>query len=184
MNLLDYIKADCFRYFGTTSPGAMRRRKEGGLQLKYIELYRKARCASGKLVRTWYRLRLRHLSERTQIQIPWTCEIGEGFYIGHLGRIVINPAVRIGRNCNVATGITIGAVPIGEREGTPLIGDSVWIGSNAVIVGGITVGSDVVIAPNAFVNFDVPPHSVVLGNPGCVHPKDNATAGYLQNKVE
>ena len=35
------------------------------------------------------------------------------------------------------------------------------------------------ICPNSFVNFDVPDHSIVLGNPGVVHQKSNATEGYL-----
>ena len=52
-----------------------------------------------------------------------------------------------------------------------------------MIVGGIHIGDDVMIAPNAFVNFDVPSHSVVLGNPGTVHHRDNATEGYINNPI-
>lgn len=44
------------------------------------------------------------------------------------------------------------------------IGNRVWIGINAAIVGGITIGDDVLIAPNSFVNQDIPSHSVVFGN--------------------
>ncbi len=49
----------------------------------------------------------------------------------------------------------------------PTIGDEVWIGANAVIVGGITIGNNVLIAPNAYVNTDVSSGSVVIvmGNP-------------------
>ena len=43
------------------------------------------------------------------------------------------------------------------------------------------IGDDVVIAPNAFVNIDVPDHSVVMGNPCIIHHKENATEGYLGN---
>ena len=35
------------------------------------------------------------------------------------------------------------------------------------------------IAPNSFVNFDVPDHSIVIGNPGVIHRKENATEGYI-----
>ncbi len=183
MSLRKYIEADCYRLFGEPTAGLLRRHKDGGLQLRYLMLYRKAHYARRTLARTWYRLRLRKLSEKTQIQIPWSCEIGEGLYIGHLGRIIVNPAVQIGKNCNIATGVTIGAVSAGNRKGSPLIGDDVWIGTNAVIVGGVRIGSDVVIAPNSFVNFDVPSHSIVLGNPGVIHSKQHATDGYIQNKV-
>lgn len=69
-------------------------------------------------------------------------------------------------------------------QGVPTIADNVWIGTNAVIVGGINVGTDVLIAPNAFVNFDVPPHSVVVGNPAKIISRENATDGYIERPVE
>ena len=46
-------------------------------------------------------------------------------------------------------------------------------------MGNVHIGNDVMIAPNAFVNIDVPDHSVVVGNPCMIHHKDNATKGYL-----
>lgn len=54
---------------------------------------------------------------------------------------------------------------------------------NAVIVGNITIGDDVLIAANSFVNFDVPSHSIVIGNPGTVHNKPNATLDYIANRI-
>lgn len=39
------------------------------------------------------------------------------------------------------------------------------------------------IAPLDFVNFDVPDNSIVIGNPGRIIPRENATEGYLQNRV-
>jgi serine O-acetyltransferase len=47
------------------------------------------------------------------------------------------------------------------------------------VVGKITIGDDVLIAPNTFVNFDVPSHSVVVGSPGVIHHRDFATEGHL-----
>ena len=123
------------------------------------------------------------MQERTLIQIPYTAKIGEGFYIGHFGRIIVNPNVVIGKNVNIATGVTIGQENRGKRQGVPTISDNVWIGTNAVIVGKITVGTDVLIAPNSFVNFDVPAHSIVVGNPAKIISKENATEGYVCNKV-
>ena len=58
-----------------------------------------------------------------------------------------------------------------------------WIGTNAVVVGKITIGDDVLIAPGAFVNFDVPPHSIVVGNPAKIISRENATEKYIENKV-
>lgn len=45
------------------------------------------------------------------------------------------------------------------------------------------IGDDVLIAPNAYVNFDVPSHSVVVGNPGKIISRENATEGYITYKV-
>lgn len=63
------------------------------------------------------------------------------------------------------------------------MGDRVWVGSGAVIVGRITVGDDVLIAPNAYVNCDVPAHSIVVGNPCKITPRNNATEHYIENLV-
>lgn len=68
------------------------------------------------------------------------------------------------------------------RQGTPIIGDCVWIGVNATILGKITIGNDVLIAPNSYVNCDVPAHSVVLGNPCIIKHCDNATENYINRK--
>lgn len=50
-----------------------------------------------------------------------------------------------------------------------------WIGINAAIVGKIVIGDDVLIAPNSYVNCNVPSHSIVIGNPCRIIHKDNAT---------
>ena len=54
-----------------------------------------------------------------------------------------------------------------------------WIGAGAVVVGKIMIGDDVLIAPNSFVNCDVPSHSIVLGNPCKIVYRENATEGYI-----
>ena len=59
-----------------------------------------------------------------------------------------------------------------------------WIGINSAIVGKITIGDDVLIAPNSYVNVDIPSHSVVFGNPCVIKRRDWATEGYVNNIVE
>lgn len=108
-----------------------------------------------------------------------TTEIGPGLYLGHPYNITISRAAKLGKNINIHKGATIGRENRGRRSGAPVIGDNVWIGINAVIVGGIQIGNDVMIAPNSYVNFDVPDHSVVIGNPGVIHSKEEATKGYI-----
>ena len=105
-------------------------------------------------------------------------------YIGHPYCITLNSKVIIGRNCNIHKGVTIGQENRGDRKGTPIIGDNVWIGINSTIVGSIIVGNDVLIAPNSFVNQDIPAHSVVFGNPCIIKHKDQATENYINRIVE
>ena len=52
-----------------------------------------------------------------------------------------------------------------------------------ICVGNITVGEDVLIAPNAYVNVNVPSHSIVMGNPAVIHSRENATEGYINRSI-
>lgn len=110
--------------------------------------------------------------------------MGGGIYIGHAYNITINARAKIGRNCNIHKGIVIGQANRGARKGYPVIGDRVWIGINSAIVGKVTIGDDVLIAPNSFVNVDVPSHSVVFVNPCIIKHRDWATEGYVNNMKE
>lgn len=92
----------------------------------------------------------------------------------------MNPQTKIGRNLHIHKGVTIGAENRGKRQGAPTIGDRVFLGINSTVLGNIHIGSDVLIAPNSFVNIDVPDHSVVLGNPCIIKHKENATEGYIR----
>ena len=117
------------------------------------------------------------------VEISPCTQIGEGLYVGHPFGITINPNVVIGKNCNLSKGVTIGQENRGKRKGTPVIGNSVYCGVNSTIVGAITIGDDVLIAPNSYVNCNVPSHSIVIGNPCTIIPRENATEGYINNKV-
>ena len=111
-------------------------------------------------------------------------KVSGGLYIGHPYNITINPNAVIGKNVNIHKGVTIGQENRGKRKGCPTISDNVWIGINATIVGNIKIGTDVLIAPNAYVNFDVPDHSIVIGNPGIIKNVKFATKDYINNPIE
>ncbi len=115
--------------------------------------------------------------------IPAGVKIGKGLYIGHPYGITINKDAVVGDNCNIHQGVTIGQENRGKRKGAPVIGNDVWIGINATIVGNIHIGDDVLIAPNTYLNRDVPSHSIVFGNPCIIKSKENATAEYINNRV-
>lgn len=127
---------------------------------------------------------LRRYRLKYGLEISSATSIGKGLYLGHAYNITINPNAVIGDWCNIHKGVVIGQENRGKRKGVPHIGNKVWIGINAAIVGNITIGDDVLIAPNSYVNCDVPSHSIVFGNPCIIKHRDNATEGYINNIVE
>ena len=173
---------DLYRYYGEKGEGFAERLLRP-TELKYIALFRKTEKCRFKPLKLYYTVKLKLMSYKTNIQIPARTKIGEGFYIGHSGRVIIHPEAELGKNINVGTGVTIGYENRGERLGAPKICGYCWIGSISVVVGNITIGDDVMIAPLTFVNFDVPPHSIVIGNPAKIIHKENATEYYIENRV-
>jgi serine O-acetyltransferase len=101
----------------------------------------------------------------TSIQIPFETKIGPGLYIGHNGMLIINSLAIIGANCNIGVGVVIGQGGRGEKKGNPVIGDFVYIGVGAKIIGNIRIGDNVAIGANAVVTKDVPPNATVAGIP-------------------
>ena len=173
---------DLYRYYGDAGE-SLAKRIIRPPELRYIALFRKANMCRFRPLKLYYTVKLKYLSYKTLIQIPARTEIGEGFYIGHSGRVIINPDAKLGKNMNVSTGVVIGSENRGKRKGAPTFDGKCWIGANAVIVGNIHIGEDVLIAPLSYVNFDVPPHSVVIGNPAKIISKENATEEYICNIV-
>ncbi|WP_264566731.1 serine O-acetyltransferase [Flavobacterium sp. N3904] len=102
------------------------------------------------------------------ISIPASSSIGHSFYIGHFGGIIINANAVIGNNCNISQGVTIGVSGRGEKRGTPILGNEVYVGANAVVSGKITIGDSVLIGACSLVNDSVSEGSVVLGVPAVV----------------
>jgi serine O-acetyltransferase len=102
----------------------------------------------------------------THVEIPASVAIGPGFYIAHTGTVVLNSSTSMGANCTISTNVAIGHARGGGRAGCPRIGDRVYIGPGAILIGPITVGEDALIAPGAIVTRSVEPRAVVAGNPG------------------
>lgn len=123
---------------------------------------------------------LYRLTYKFGISIPPETPIGEGFYIGHFGGIVVNPCSRIGRNCNISHGVTLGQANRGRNKGYPVIGDNVYLGPGSKVIGAVTVGNNVAIGANCVVTKDVPDNSVVVGVPGRVISQEGSV-GYINN---
>ena len=177
------IFLDLYRYVGNYSIKSFIRAFIFTPAFTYIVIYRKARNSSNFITKNFFRLWLRILQMIYHFQIPYQTEIGDGFYIGHFGTIIINSQAILGKNVNITAGVVIGQTSRGSKQGVPVIGNEVWIGANSVIVGKIKIGNNVLIAPNSYVNFDVPDNSIVMGNPGKIIFNEKATEGYVHNKI-
>lgn len=80
-----------------------------------------------------------------------------------LNGIFISKNAIIGKNCVIFQQVTIGSnTSIGSRNGSPTIGDNVYIGSGAKIIGPVNIGDGCHIGANAIVTCDVPPNSVCV----------------------
>lgn len=141
--------------------------------------WRKAQVSSFYPIKLFWLVMLRFFRRIRMVELPAGLQAGGGLLFGHSYCITINPDAKIGSHVNIHKGVTIGIENRGRRQGVPIIGDQVWIGVNATVVGKIKIGNDVLIAPNAFVNCDVPDHSIVFGNPCVIKHRENATEGYL-----
>lgn len=161
-----------------------KKRYPNGKTPRVVKYYRKLQSMSSKsLFRLFYKILFKLEKERTMIELSDKTEIGPGLYLGHHCCITINPNTKIGKNVNLSKGVTLGQENRGARKGTPTLGDCVWLGVNSTVVGNIHIGIDVMIAPNTFVNCDIPDHSIVFGNPCIIKHRENATEGYIENLV-
>ena len=151
-------------------------------RLRYMVYFRTAQNTNNKLLKLFCEFKLLRLCKKYGIEIKTSTKIGDGFVMCHPYNITVSPMAVIGRNVHMMKGSTLGASG-GKKPGAPHLGDCVYVGLNATILGGVQIGDDVMIGPNAFVNVDVPSHSIVIGNPCKIIPREDATGGYIYYRV-
>lgn len=116
------------------------------------------------LFRVTYIFLSKMIEVTTGIMLPCSVKAEGGLYIGHFGGIIINGNVVLGKNCKISHGVTIGTCGNG-KQGVPVIGDNVYIGAGAKILGPIIIGDNVVVGANAVVVKNVPSDTKVVGVP-------------------
>jgi len=99
-------------------------------------------------------------------------DFGPGFVLVHSYGVVINTSVRGGCDVKIEHVVTIGA----ERGESPALGDNVFVGAGAKIVGGVRIGSSVKIGANAVVVDDIPDNCTAVGIPARVIRKTDRRA--------
>lgn len=108
------------------------------------------------LINNIINLYLRYRYSRLSVKLGFTIPInvfGPGLCIVHPGTIVVSEGAKIGANCRIHEGVTIGAT--NKSDKAAIIGDNVFIGSGAKIIGEITISSNVTVGANAVVVKDV-----------------------------
>ena len=153
-------------------------------EMRYLEAYKKLGGVASVLGIAWHSYKYNKLGYKLGFQIPpFTC--GKGLTLYHYGFVVVNDKAKLGNYCRLYPGVIIGSA----ATGYPTIGNNVYIGASAKVIGGVKIGNNVIIAPNCVVTKDVPDNSIVAGVPGKVIGRidlDNISKylGYLNNPSE
>lgn len=170
---------------GAPAPRASRKLRLwiGSVELHCLAAYRFGRWAgevrrrggmaapTGLVLTVAHRIWNRRMMSRHHVDISARSEIGPGLLVMHHHGLIVGPS-QIGGNCVLHQNVTIGQRVAGGDQGVPRIGDNVWIGPGATIVGAIVIGSGSTISAGAVVTRDVPERSLVAGNPGRVITKE------------
>lgn len=111
--------------------------------------------------------------------VPYNvCE--EGLALVHLGPIIINSGAKIGHNCRIHSGVTIGATNGSDKAAT--IGNNVFISSGATIIGEVRIGDNAAIGANALVIKDVAKSVTVGGVPAKVISQHDSSSNMVKLK--
>lgn len=162
-------------------------RPGGNLSYRFLIVMRKYEYRANRkdpisrLAAVWWHLRYKKLSERCGFSIPINCA-GPGLCLPHYGTIVISGQARIGENCKIHPGVCIGAS--GGKPQAKLIGNNVYIGPGAKLVGGGTIADNVVIGANAVVTGNVEEPGITIGGVPARKISDNDSSAHLIRATE
>jgi serine O-acetyltransferase len=109
------------------------------------------------------------------IRLSIYSEIGAGLVVHNFGGVIIRG--RLGRNCTIVQGAQLISRSDGKDSGWPTLGDNVYVGSGAKVLGNVHVGNNVRIGANAVVMADVPDDSLVLP------PESKVIRGFYRRKA-
>lgn len=112
-----------------------------------------------------YRLWFRRCRNVYGIELPYSAKLGRRVIIEHQGAVVIHGNCRIGDDCIIRQGCTLGNRSLERPFDAPTLGSRVNVGAGAKILGGVTIGDGASIGANAVVLSDVPRGAVAVGIP-------------------
>lgn len=181
------LQADLYRYAGRTDARAFWRHFPFTPGYKYTVIMRSCgylrtwrfKAFGLYLIAKWLLLRCRY---KYGIAIPEYTVIGPGLFINRFGGIYINGDAVIGANANLTHGTMLGQANRGASAGSPVLGNRVFIGAGAKIIGRIYIGDDSAVGANAVVTKDVPEKGVVGGIPARLI-SESGSDGYMNRLV-
>lgn len=141
--------------------------------LRAMGWFRVAAAAQSAGVRVVPSMIQRRLLTRFGLELVPGADIGGGLYIAHpVGCTLVVDSM--GENCSVMASVTLGRL---EEPRWPRIGDRVFIGAGARVLGAVSVGDGAVIGANAVVLGDVPAGAAAVGVPARIIPGRGTVAG-------
>lgn len=146
-----------------------------------VLLYPSFRALIGYKVAHYFYLKKRYLiaryiSEKTKrktgIEIHPGARIGKRLFIDHGVGVVIGETAIVGDDVTMFHGVTLGGIGSETGKRHPTVGNNVFIGCGAKILGNITIGDNVKVGANAVILKDVEENTTVVGVPGVIVKKN------------
>ena len=132
-----------------------------------------------------HKLLARMISQRarrkTGIEIHPGAKIGKGLLIDHGMGTVIGETAEIGDDCTIYHGVTLGGTGKETGKRHPTVGNNVFIGTHAQLLGSFTVGDNCKIAAGAVVLCDIPPNCTAVGSPARIIKQDGVRIDNFDN---
>ena len=112
---------------------------------------------------------------KTGIEIHPGAQIGRGLFIDHGNGVIIGETTIIGDNVTLYQGVTLGGTGKEHGKRHPTLGNNVMVSAGAKVLGSFTIGDNSKIGAGSVVLSEVPPNCTVVGVPGRVVKRDNAS---------
>jgi len=133
-----------------------------------------------KLIYVLLKIRLNRLSVKLGMAIPPNV-FGPGLSIPHYGGIVVNENAKVGNNCRLMHGVTIGTTSGSNKA--PNIGNNVFLGTGSIVLGDIEITDDISVAANAVVTKSCTEKGAMLAGVPAMIKKNSCPVWWEYNRL-